>query len=224
MTFGDFILKLRERLQDTRKADASLITVASEDGRRWTSSKLIGIANDALLEAMRLIMVYSPSPMLKQLSGDLQGAVVYGSFGSATVSGLIAAVAYPANCIGVVELLGSLSNEFIYIRPVEFTSRLSNRALLSRTDKLFTILYDSETESKVINLIGYEDGESLTGSYFISRSNYTADDFAEQFFVTGLDDIFLDVAERQARDIEHHWDRSKILDARIKEKLGLGGA
>jgi hypothetical protein len=223
MTFGNSILKLRERLQDMRKADASLITLASDNGRRWTSSALIGLCNSALLETLRLISVYSDSPILKQLSGDLQGAVVYDSLGVPTESGAIATIDCPIGCIGIIELLGSSSDEFIYIRPIEFISRLSNSTLLSRTDRLFTILFNSDTYVREIKLIGYKTGEQITGSWFVNRADYTIADIAEEFFVTGLDDIFLDIAERQARDIEHHWERSAMLDARIKEKLGLFG-
>jgi hypothetical protein len=224
MTFGDFILKLRERLQDVRKADASLITSAADDGRRWTSAKLVEVANDTLLEGMRFIAVYSNSPVLKQLASDLQNVIVYTAFSIPTVSGILATIPFPADCIGIPALLGDLSKEYTYISPIDFVSYLSDTTKLSRADKLFTILYDTTSKSKFINLLNYTAGENISGIYILARTDYTSSDFADDFFVRGLDDLFLDIAERQCRDREHHWDRSKVLDGRIKEKLGLSGS
>jgi len=223
MTFGNFILDLRERLQDIRKADASLITLATEDGRRWTSARLIKFANDSILEGMRLIAVYSKNEVLKQLSGDLAGIVAPITFGAPTVVGLIATLPLPTDSIFMIELLADLSKEYHYIKPTEYQTYLSDSTLLGRKDKVFTELYDTTSEVKKIYLIGYTAGEVMTGSYLVARTNYTSSDIADQFFVRGLDDLFLDIAERQARDVEHNWDRSKVLDARIKEKLGLIG-
>lgn len=221
MTFGEFILKLRERLNDIRQADVSLITTADQDGRRWTSARLITISNDALLEGMRLIALYSKSPVMEQLAGDLHGVIAYSVLDAPTISGLVATTPLPTDSIAIIELIGNLSSEYHYIKPTAFTAFLSDTTLLSRTDKVFTILYDTATSTKMINILNYVEGEVITGTYLICKSNYTVDDIDDEFFVRGLDDLFLDIAERNARDIEHHWDRSNVLDRRIMFKFGI---
>ena len=222
MTFGEFILKLRERLNDIRQADVSLITTADQDGRRWTSARLIGISNDAILEGMRLIALYSKSPVMEQLSGDLHGAVAYVNFGTPSVSGLIATLPLPADSIAIIELLTNVANEYHYTKPSAFASNLSDSTYLSRGDKEYTILYDTTNKIRTINMLNYVNTEGdVTGSYLVARSDYTVADIADEFFVRGLDDLFLDIAERNARDIEHQWERSNNLDRRIMLKFGV---
>jgi len=72
-------------------------------------------------------------------------------------------------------------------------------------------------------------GASYTGDLrytaIYNKGNYTSSDSAVVLYIAGMDDLLLDIAEREARDREHNWERSRILDVRIAFKFGvsLGG-
>lgn len=222
MTFGEFILLLRERLNDLRKSDASLITLPSEDGVRWTSSKLVSIANIALLEASRLIGIYGKTPFFTQLSGNLEGVIVPFVIEAGTLEDNdgVKSVSLPPTVLMINEALLSTGERIDYIKPSEFLTFRGDVKLLSRGDKLFTVMYDTETTTKKFYVVGHTSGD-IGITYLFSKSSYAIDDSDEQLFLQGIDDLLLDIAEREGRDREHNETRSKILETRILVKLGF---
>ena len=222
MTFGEYILQLRERLNDMRKSDASLIVLPSEDGVRWTSAKLINIANNALLEVSRMIGVYSRTPFFTQLSGNFEGVIVphvIEATGLET-NGIIKSVSLPPSVLVINEALLADGEGIDYIKPSKFLTFQNDVEELGRPDKLYTVMYDVDTTTKKFYVIGHSTGD-IRITYLYSKFDYAIEDIDVEIFLKGIDDLLLDVAEREGRDREHNETRSQILEARIFSKLGI---
>jgi hypothetical protein len=221
MTFGNFILSLRERLNDMRKSDTSAITLITEDGIRWTSSKLIEIANSSIAQAYRLLTIYSKNPVVEQLT-PLIGSIAY--VGVTITSGV---GDMPTNGMYIVELIDTASssnNSYAYIAPDKYLLYRGMGKQPISEGFFFTILWDSTNSVRKIYTLP-ATSFTAAATYILSKINYANTDGAVVLSLTNMDDFLLDIAEREARDREHNWERSKILDARIAIKLGinLGG-
>jgi len=66
MLFKDFVLEVRKRLQDMRKADGTLITVATEDGIRWSSDVLTSVCSGQLMECLRTFSAMKLRPWINE--------------------------------------------------------------------------------------------------------------------------------------------------------------
>lgn len=206
-----------------RKSDASLITLASENGIRWTSAKLVEICNSALAESMRLVAVYSKSPIVKQLIGSnlyIDEITVTIASGTTIDIGSTVLTVLSVNCDD--EIAGSTSNMYGYILPEFYIEYLRANKQPRSGERYFTIMYDATTNTRKIYLIN-KAGTTHTYTYLYRKSNYAVG--GGELFIVGMDDLLLDIAERESRDREHNWERSAVLDKRIFAKLGvnLGG-
>jgi hypothetical protein len=220
MTFGNFILQLRERLQDLRKADASLITLPSEDGVRWTASSLMNIANQSFLELTRMISIHIKSPAIRQMVGNeffISPSVTL-TTGS---NGIIALGSSVLSIIEMVVIEGGVSTPVVYVSPTVYISYLSSDTKPRKESKFFTIMYDETTSTPNIYTINVGASKTVTMTYIFRKGNYTSDNYSTSIYLTGLDDLLLDMAERECRDREHNWERSKMLDVRIMAKLSI---
>ncbi len=216
MTFGNFILALRKRLQDMRKTDASLITVITEDGSRWTSAELIEIANSTFIQLTRIIVSYSKvNPIMKQLAET--NAMIAGTTGTATAG----VVALPTDSIGVIEVSLGSNRSYGWISPELYLSYLTSNAQPRSEGYFYTILLDPTAGTRKIYLLPTTEAGTVSITYIRTKSNYAAADTAVDLSLQNIDDLLLDIAEREARDREHNWERSKILDLRIMSKLGI---
>ncbi len=216
MTFGNFILGLRERLNDMRKSDASAITLITEDGIRWTSAKLIEIANSSLAQVNRLLTIYSSNPVVQQL------APLIGSVATTTTSITSGVGSLPTDCMYIMELIDAASspNSYAYIKPETYLLyKGMNKQPLSE-GFFFTILFDSVNSVRKIYTLP-ATSFTATVTYLLAKISYANTDSAVVLPLSNMDDLLLDIAEREARDREHNWERSKILDARIAIKLGI---
>jgi hypothetical protein len=85
----------------------------------------------------------------------------------------------------------------------------------------YTIVYDITTSKRKIKVkpANFAGAVSYIGIY--GKVDYGTINADNSIFLTNLDDFLLDIAEREARDREHNWDRSKTLDFRIAYKLGI---
>lgn len=216
MTFGNFILQLRERLNDMRKSDASAITLITEDGIRWTSAKLIEIANSGLLQANRLLATYSKSPVLNQL------APLLGSIATTTVTITSGVGSLPTDTLFINELIDASGNTYAYVSPDKYLFYKNQSVQPLKEGFFFTIIWDTANSVRKVYVLP-SSSFTATVTYMLSKTTYTSSDGAVVLTLTNLDDLLLDIAEREARDREHNWDRSKSLDIRITQKLGIGG-
>lgn len=197
-----------------RKADASLITLITEDGIRWTSAKLIEIANSSIAQTYRLLATYAGSPILKQLNS------LIGSIATTTVSISSGVGALPTNAMYIVELSDASSNNYGYISPEKYLFyKNSGRQPLS-DGYFFTILFDTATSTRKVYILP-SSSFTATVVYLLSKIDYANTDSALVLSLSNMDDLLLDVAEREARDREHSWERSAVLDRRIALKLGI---
>lgn len=215
MTFGESIIRLRERLNDMRLQSASLITLASQDGVRWTSSRLISIINNAVDEVIRLLFTYSDNPILKNIAAS--GGLIRQS-STITLTGGVSFL--PADISLPIEAKVD-DVEYSAIMPSTYYLYLTDDKAPRKNDKFFTILYDSESEMRKIYFLPTSTAGSLIITYIRSGSVYTSDDFETDIHPVGIDDLILDIAEREAREREHSWDRANRLDERIMVKIGV---
>lgn len=214
MTFGNFILRLRARLQDRRTASGSVITAIDDAGVRWSADELYEIANSAIIECIRTVKANPTSELAKRLVESTIQAV-----GSVTF--VTGSVDMPANVMTLTQLKASSTREFVYRKPDEFASLLVDSSEPSNSGYFYTVVYDiASSKRKILTKPStFSGAASYVGIY--GKVDYGTVNVNDGIFLTNLDDLLLDIAEREARDREHNWDRSKILDFRIAYKLGV---
>jgi len=220
MQFGEYILALRERLADLRKSDATLITSAGDDGIRWSSSALIKICNQSLDEMVRLISMYSKSNILKQIGFESY----FGMSNQYAFSPIGNPFDLPSDVVSVINVARLTTPEQLipYINPdVYFTYKASGQP---RSEEIFyTILWNMDVSGPVKKI--YFINQPVSGYfqyvYLRKAGVYTSSQFNYLIPFMGVDDLLLDIAEKECRDREHNWERSKVLESRILVKLGI---
>jgi hypothetical protein len=212
MTLGSFILTLRKRLQDNYKTDGSLIAAAGDDGIRWSSAELLSITNEAMVESANLLYTYMGKEPL------VDSAFLF----QATLTFVTNTKEIPDDALNIIDAFDAQNNT-----PYTRKSRMdylkfkhSDRE--PRSEGCYFSQYQDTSDSK--RYMELNPTPQGTGDihiiYLRSKSNYVIGDIATELLLNGLDYIVLDVAERKARDIEHNWERSRILDNRIVVHLG----
>jgi len=214
MTFKNFILRLRARLQDRRTQAGATITAINDVGARWSADELYEIANTAIIECIRTVKVNPTSELATRLVESTIEAT-----GSVTLAS--GAVAMPANVMTITQLMATATREFVYKKPDEFASLLLDSSEPANSGYFYTVVYNIATATRLIKVkpATFSGAVSFTGIY--GKVDYGTANADDGIFLTNLDDFLLDIAEREARDREHNWDRSKILDFRIAYKLGI---
>lgn len=219
MTFGNFILRLRQRLQDLRTSSGTVISTINDNGIRWSANNLIEIGNTAITEAVRLINQYSESDLMKML-----GKGFFEAFTSVIMtdgSGLV-----PTGMLSVTALLGGEgtgNRGFQYVPPDVYDEAIADRSKPRVDMWIYTVRYSMVLGQRRIQ--ADKGGTPATGSLTVNgiynKSDYGSNDSDTEIFLQSIDDFILDIAERECRDREHNWERSQILDTRIAIKLGI---
>lgn len=214
MTFGNFILRLRARLQDRRTQAGATITTINDVGVRWSADELYEIANQAIIDCIRTVKANPTSELAKRLVESTIEAT-----GSVTLAS--GSVAMPSNVMAITQLMATATREFVYKKPDEFASLLLDASEPANSGYYYTVVYNIATTARLIKVkpATFSGAVSYTGIY--GKVDYGTGNANDGIFLTNLDDLLLDIAEREARDREHNWDRSKILDFRIAYKLGV---
>lgn len=215
MTFENYILRIRRRVQDIRTSSKTVISDLTTSGVRWTSAELIEIANQAITDLVRLVNIYSENSMLRQLVGagyfENKGTIAFSSSDSADA---------PSEILQITSLSKNDGRRFGYKLPKDFFEYVYDDAQPRADNQYFTVAYDIGASKRKVYL-SESLNESLDYTGIYSKASYGAGDGSTSLFLVGLDDVLLDIAERECRDREHNWDRSQILDFRISYKLGI---
>jgi len=215
MTFGNFVTKLRRRLQDIRTTSGTLIEDITTAGIRWTSEELIEIANMSLTELVRTANVYAKSPLMEQIVGS----GYFEAHDVLTFAG--AALAAPSNTLAITSLTDEGTNQpYAYLSPKDFYDLTNELGAPRDEDFFYTVIYDaSNTERRVVLSASKTGNLRYTAIY--NKADYVAANEDVELYIAGMNDLLLDIAEREARDREHNWERSRILDVRIGFKFGV---
>lgn len=217
MTWENFILRLRARLQDRRMSTGQTITAVTGSGVRWSADELMEIGNTAITETIRMINLYSsPDSFMLQLASN---ALVGYSTGLTATDGKYELA---GSRLAVLSVKDSTGNEYGYIPPNKFTLYLTSTEFPRAGERFFTVLYDMSDNKRKIFLLPLSTA-TIDITFIYNKADYVAGDAANAIFLANLDDLLLDIAEREARDREHNWDRSAMLDKRIAIKLGVKG-
>ena len=215
MTFGNFVTTLRRRLQDIRTTSGTLIEDITTSGIRWTSEELIEIANLSLTELVRTANVYANSPLLEQIIGS----GYFKTHGTLTFAS--AELAAPTNTLAIMSLTDETANQaYAYLAPRAFYDLVNTPGAPRDEDFFYTVVYDASNEERRIILSASKTGD-LRYTAIYNKADYVAGDTADELYIAGMNDLLLDIAEREARDREHNWERSRILDVRIGFKFGV---
>lgn len=213
MTLTEYILKLRRRLQDLRLADKTVITTISQDGVRWSSAELLEIANAAIIKVVRLMQTYPKSDFMQRVA-DVK-PMAYGS-GSTNASG----VKTLANNEFVVLAVQDTEGAYGLIPSHLYEQYKLETAEPRSGEKYFAQFYDVATGKQIIRILP-QAAISITYSYVYIKNDYVVGNASDTIFLFGVDDLLLDAGEMEARDREHNWERSAILDKRIMFALGV---
>jgi len=213
MTLLHFVLKLRRRLQDLRTLTGVVIEDLNSDGMRWASSELVDIVNDAITELTRIIATYSNSPIMKQIA-DVHTV----SKGILSITNGMS-LELDSSITAITELINANNEQYAWIKPATYFDYLSDTSSPRYGEKFFTILKESNGDRRIYLMPSASFVANVT--YIYSKTYIKSVDSDSIVGYNGLEDLLLDLAEREARDREHNWSRSQILDNRIAIKLGV---
>ena len=213
MTFKNYILQLRRRLQDLRTVGGVVISDLTADGVRWTTSELIEVCNDVFDQIVLLLMSHPQSQIYSQLG---EGFFIYKTSGTTDSTGLYI---MPSTSLAVITL-ESTTYPYTRISPVEYSRYVNGEVLPTFDDHFFTVIQDVTNKVRKIMIIP-QAVVTFTMSSIYSKTDYVVGDAAQEIHLRGINWLLKDVAERECRDREHNWERSKILDERIKFNLGI---
>ena len=217
MTFGNLVLRLRRRLQDIRTSSGTLIEDITTAGIRWSSEELIEITNGSLIELVRTANVYANSPVLQQLVGsgyfEVRGTIAFSSVSEMDAPSTVLAVT------SLVEQSGD-SRTFAYLRPHVFYNVITGDSAPRDEGFFYTLMYDVSASKRKL-ILGASYNGTLKYSAIYNKADFGTGDVSTELYIQGMDDILLDIAEREARDREFNWERSGRLDARIMFKMGF---
>jgi len=221
MTFGNFIFQLRTRLQDLRDSTGTAVIDINSNGIRWSASELMEIANMASTQIVRLSRIYPKSPAFMYLSDN-----AFVTNESITMTSGVGSL--PTNSLDIIGLASSVTQtlaQAIYVRipPRKYQDYLNEVDSERYDEHYFTVMMDITEGVRKIYTLPNTITETMNATVLYAKTNYDATDVNTEMFIQGMDDLLLDIAERECRDREHNWERSKILDARISVKLGLIG-
>lgn len=218
MTFGEYVINLRRRLQDLRSNYGAIITSIGDDGVRYSSDHIISIANMALVETTRLIYAYSDSPLLKQIGSDVILA-------ENAVTALAGGYDLPDNVLAVVSVVTQgvdTTEPYVPISGEEYYNFLKGQYSPRSEGKYFAEIFNVSTLKTRLRLIPATTA-NIIYTYIMKRDNYTSADSNVELFLQGIDDFILDVAEKEARKREGDKEQFALLQTEIALKLGKGG-
>jgi hypothetical protein len=216
MTLKDLVLEVRQRLQDMRTREGTIITDITEDGIRWSAANLLGIVNDAFTETTRLIITaYDNNTVTQQLANDIMQAHQTANY---TAAGL----ELPATAFFVTSVneQGKTDSPYGYTTPRRYYDYAAQSASPKAGEKFYTVVYDAENNVRKLLLLPAEE-KAIIYTYVYSIENLSLNDSNQVLPFYGVKDLLKDVAEREARDREKNWERSLVLDKRIAIKLGI---
>jgi len=213
MTFGQFILRLRGRLQDLRASDGSVITSFTVSGLRWSSAEIFEIANQSFQTAARLIQTYSNSPIMRQLGTDNFIAKTTGTTDSAGALGI------SDNYLFIPDL-SDATRAYGYISPETYHEYLRADSAPRQGEYFYTVMRDISANTRKIYILPAAI-VAVGFTVIYAKADYGSSNETTGLHLTGIDAFLLDLAEMEARDREHNWDRSQILNSRIALSLGV---
>lgn len=210
MLFGEYILKLRARLQDRYDVYNNLITDIAIAGRRWSADELIEVANNAILEVVRYVHLYANTPLGKRLAESVM--TIQENYNA--VNGTFE---LNENVISIISL-GSALNTYAYKPSYNFFELKKDTAGVYSTGKFYTLVTDMNIGKLRVYLNDdYTGTISTTSIYAKINFGIASNNVIVPYF--GLDDILLDIAERECREREGNYERAQVLDNRIIFKL-----
>ena len=213
MTFGNYILRLRRRLQDFRTVAGVNITTLSQDGARWTTSELVEICNDVFDQVILLLRSNMQSQIYQQLGEDF---FIFHTTGTTDSTGKSAMV---ANALAILTL--DVNNKpYTLIHPAEYVRYKDKGVLPTFAETFYTVVQNVSTKVRNILIIP-EEVVTFSISAIYSKTDYVIADINQELHLQGINWLLMDMAEKECRDREHNWERSKILDERIKFNLGI---
>lgn len=216
MTFGNFALRVRKRLQDSYKPDGTAITLISENGLRWSSSELIEICSGAISKLTRFMKIYDVAPIFKTMGND--NLATTATVITVTTTGISESL---PNTVLIVLSVSDSESGYEYITPDKYQDFLKEENKPPVDGKYYTIMWDVTAKAKKIFIIPKGSAVTLNYEFVYYFSSYGLTDTDTEVHIIGLDDVLLDIAEMEGRDREHNWDRSLILNKRILLAFGI---
>lgn len=209
MTFSQFILSLRRRLQDLRRNSGQIVSDFSEDGIRWSSDQLIEIANESFLDFARLAYRTMLLYWEKKESYPLDLAQIISSMAVTIVSG-VGTVA--TKFLPLTAFSGDSTAQ--YVSPDKYNKVVNNE---EGVEGIFYTFMQDSTGTKIM--------VSSDGTYTMYgievKNDYTLGEGSTTIPYDLFSDMLLDLAEKEAREREGYWDRAAYLEKRILFKLGM---
>ncbi len=216
MTFGNYVLETRRRLQDLRTSTNEVITTITTNGLRWTSAEIINICNIALAKAVRLLATYPTSPVMGQIG---QSHILRDT--TLTITSSVSA-AIASTVLNIVSVVDSANNkEYKIISPMEFLRHVASNAEARSNNYFASVFLVGGTDRKLKVTPALSSG-TMNVIYIYYTIYSTSDTSTAMFLPDALNDFVLDLAEKEAREREHNWERAKILDNSIMLSLGVG--
>lgn len=224
MLFSELILEARQRLHDIRRYDMVLITSATEDGVRWSSTQLQQVIKGALLEMLRTFR--SQKKLKKFINNSVQNRVVAAVIKAGT--GLIDPL--PSGFYNI-ERIQLQQKGYIYseLDMKEFVAKdweLSQQAstvvddLCAIDERWFMGYWDAIDKKIQVKTLPIPAVDTDVTLYLVQQPQelFTISATVDLPFVE-VDDIMLDFIEKNAAQIEDNGSQVKLLNDTIELKL-----
>lgn len=216
MIFSELLLRSRKRVYDARDKYGNVITDATVDGIRWSSTQLESSMREALMEFTRDLIslnyksYYNVSYLYRYITGTA------------------------ANSSGIVTLVGT--DEINDIIRIE-TSLGTDRYTYTDPDKFFSDEYQNNTleeESYVFTQVPFSTGAIVIYLLPIPTATIPVRAFCDinletlftltntsELPIHNVDDLMLDYISRNCNLIEHDMQQFDIMDKVIDKKLQI---
>lgn len=232
MTFSEFVLESRKRLHDYRNSNMEVITDASKDGIRFTSEQLQSICKGALQEMLR---TFRALKLDNYIHTEVQHQFMDCEIASG--SGVLNNITDGFQKIKRIQA-DDISVIYDYIEPEEFFSKKWRTAILDVVtpssgsctvkeiqaigEAWFTVTWDAANKKPIINTLPLPSAKIENCKAVVVyplNAFFTLASTTDLPFID-IDDIMLDYAEKQARQIDHNNQQVDLVMKTIQNKLG----
>jgi len=224
MTFSELVLEVRLRVHDTRQLDGTFITSATDDGIRWSSAQIQSISKGALAEIQRTFDGFNKKDLLTNHL-NIGAFTRVDSLQFTGTAGDFAEAVAPVGSYRILRIQETddvlKTNIYLPIKPEEFFSKVWLAVNEETQERGFTEVFEEGDSLRHVYIVP-NPGDTLTVEtsiiYRISPSSLYNTGSAVQLPFIDIDDLILDYAEKQARQIEHNPQQVQVIQDQINTK------
>lgn len=204
-------------MQDLRTSSGAIITLANQNGLRWSANDLVDKANNAIDETARLLAIFPSSPVARQLLENsliVKRSLTFTSGISVITTNDVYAI------IGLEKTDGT--QEYRYESPARFRRIRGSVDDAVKDGHFFTVIRNTTTvANKEVWISPALASGSLEATILLKPAPLSSANFSHQIYFFGIDDFLLNVALKNCRLEENYLEAAMFHQNEILMKLGV---